>query len=241
LVGSPDTVILSTSTALVPRPASVVHDVNGYYRELGVRSDATRRQLMEAYRARGGENDARLTMIFCTLLNPKQRAAYDALPPGRPMLDQPAVEEILAQASLRASRENAENGTAKTGVDILSSLGIDLEEPRDEFLASDAGDGFDDVRKRDRQPSSNPPAAWPYSYLLLGSTCDDIIRLAIWQAGLGHALADRDCPQFAVGFHGIPDLPFVVSKDLGIPVVFLHEAAQVTGELIAAAATAAVG
>lgn len=241
LVGPPENVVLSTSTALVPRPAQPVHDVNGYYRALGVPHDATRRQLMEAYQARGGENDAYLTLVFRTLLNPQQRAAYDALPPGQPLYDQPTVAEVLRMAAVRASRENALYGTQKTGRDILSTLGIRLEEPSSEFLASTAGDSFDDVRTRDRQPSSNPPAAWPYSYLLLGSTCDDLIRLALWQGGLGHALADRDCPRFAVGFHGMPGLPFVVSKDLGIPVVFLHEEAEVSGELIAAAAAAAVG
>jgi len=59
----------STSMALVPMDR-VCHDVNGYYRELGVDWRATKKELKEAYVERDGPNDARLTYVFKQLLDP---------------------------------------------------------------------------------------------------------------------------------------------------------------------------
>lgn len=242
LVGRPDTAIVSTSTALVPvHVTSGRHDVNGYYRALGVRPDATRRQLMDAYLARDGQSDPRLTYVFRQLLDARTRARYDAAPLGQPFPDRYVHDRILRLASLKASAQNAARGTQVTAAEILKSHGITPEEPNDEFLDSPSQGRFSDDGKRDRQPSPSSPATRPYSYLQLASTCDDTSRMDQWREGLGRALAARNCPQFAVGFHGIPGQPFFVAKDLGTPVVFLHEDQPVTGELIAAAATAAVG
>jgi hypothetical protein len=241
-VGRPENIVLSTSTALVPappRPVSVVHDVNGYYRRLGVPPTATKREIREAFTALGGPDDAELMRIFKTLINADRRAAYDAKEPGSTYFDAAAVETILRQAAVHAARQNAEHGTEVTARDILSSLAERTGKPLFEFLASSSGEGFDDDGTRDRHPSPNPQASWPYSYLLLGSTCDDVDRLAEWQQGLTHALAGSGYPVFAVGFHALSELPFIVAKDLGLPVFFLHEKASVTEELVAAAATAA--
>ncbi|MFD8650706.1 hypothetical protein [Streptomyces mirabilis] len=241
LIGRPDAAILSTSTALVPRAAVPCHDVNGYYRALGVAPDATRRQLMDAYVARDGQNDAYLTYVFGQLLNAHTRAHYDAAPLGQPFPDRYVRDELVRRASRAAAAHNAVHGTGMTADDILKSHGLGSEEPKNEFLDSTSPERFSDDGTRDRQPSPSSPATRPYSYLLLASTCDDMSRLDQWREGLGRALADRNCPQFAVGFHGIPGRPFIVGKDVGPPVLFLHEEQPVTGELIAAAATAAVG
>ncbi|MEU6362249.1 hypothetical protein [Streptomyces albidoflavus] len=242
LVGRPDHAILSTSTALIPRQAATLcHDVNGYYRALGVPPSATRRQLMHAYRARGGENDPYLTYVFAQLLNARTRARYDAAPLGKPFPDRYVLAHWRRLAEQIATRRNAENGTSETAEDILKSLSPGPEKPDANFLDSAPADGFDEGKERDRQPSPDSPSAWPYSYLLLASTCTDVLRLAQWQCGLGPALAHHGIRQFTVGFHGASDLPFLVAKELGPPVIFLHEDVQVTGELIAAAATAAAG
>jgi hypothetical protein len=241
--GRPEHIIISTSTALAPvrrRPAPVVHDVNGYYRKLGVQPTATKREIREAYQALDGPNDGELTAIFKVLINRDKRAAYDAKQPGSTFIDRAAVETILRQAALHASRENAEYATGRTARDIVQTLAEETGNPVLQFLASGSTEGFDDDGDRDRHPSSNPPAAWPYSYLLLASTCDDVDRLAQWRAGLAQALTGRGCPHFAVGFHAVNNLPFIVAKDIGLPVVFLHEEARVTGALITAAATAVV-
>ncbi|MGA5598450.1 hypothetical protein ACPCSE_29870 [Streptomyces cellulosae] len=243
LVGRPESAILSTSTALVPapaRPAPAVHDVNGYYARLGVQPTATKREIREAYQALDGQNSVELTHILKTLINAETRAAYDSRPPGSTYLDTAAVEQIMRQAALRAARHNAEHGTRATAQDILETLTERTGKPIREFLASPSGGGFDDDGERDRHPSSAPSETWAYAYLLLDSTCDDVDRLIQWQSGLARALADRRCPQFTVGFHGKPGQPFLVAKNLGTPVIFLHEDQPVTEELIEAAATAAV-
>lgn len=243
LVGRPEHAILSTSTALVPappRPAPVVHDVNGYYARLGVPPTATKREIREAYQALDGQSSAELTRIFKTLINAARRAAYDAKPPGSTYFDAAAVEQIMRQAAVQAAQQNAAYGTETTARDILQTLAERTGKPLLEFLASGSSEGFHDDGERDRHPSSNSSDAWAYSYLLLGSTCDDVDRLTQWQQGLAHALAAHGCPRFTVGFHGMPGRPFLVAKDLGTPVVFLHEDQPVTEELIAAAATAVV-
>ncbi|THA72448.1 hypothetical protein E6R60_26305 [Streptomyces sp. A0642] len=242
LVGRPEHVTLSTSTALLPyrRRALVIYDVNGYYRALGADVRATRRELADAYRATGG-NDPYATYAFRQLLNTRTRAAYDEAPPGELFPDRYVYDEILRRAALRAQVENALYGTEKTANDIFESLGIGAQKSNHEFLDSVEPDGFDKGRTRDRQPSIRPPATWLYSYLQLATTCDDTVRLTQWQEGLSRTLASQGtCPQFAVGFHAASDQPFLVSKDLGIPVFFLHERVKVTGELIAAAANAAI-
>src|SRR5690348_4532650 len=71
----------STSMALVP-VERVCHDVNGYYRELGVDWRATRKELLQAYLAKDGQSDVRLTYVFKQLLNPQVREAYDKSPKG---------------------------------------------------------------------------------------------------------------------------------------------------------------
>jgi hypothetical protein len=243
IAGRPEHIIISTSTALAsvpPRPAPVIHDVNGYYARLGVPPTASKREIREAYQALGGPSDAELTEIFKVLINRERRAAYDAKQPGSTFVDRAAVETILRQAAAQASRENAEYGTGRTARDIIETLADETGNPLLQFLASGSTEGFDDDGDRDRHPQSNPPAAWPYSYLLLASTCDDVDRLAQWREGLAQALTGRGCTHFAVGFHAASSQPFLVLRDLGIPVVFLHEEATVTGELITAAATAVV-
>jgi hypothetical protein len=239
--GRPEHIIISTSSTLVPtrpRQAPVVHDVNGYYARLNVPPTATKREIREAYQALGGPDNAELTEIFKVLINRERRAAYDAKPSGSTFVDRAAVQTILRQAAAQAAQENAEFGTGRTARDIIETLAEETGNPVLQFLASGSTESFDDDGTRDRHPRSNPPAAWPYSYLLLASTCDDVDRLAQWREGLAQALTGRGCTHFAVGFHAASDQPFLVVRDIGIPVVFLHEEATVTGELIAAAATA---
>src|SRR5687768_9235720 len=53
----------STCTALVP-VERVCHDVNGYYRELGVDWRASRKELMQAYMEKDGQSSVRQTYVF---------------------------------------------------------------------------------------------------------------------------------------------------------------------------------
>lgn len=243
LVGPPDRAVASASTTLIRRPAPapvVCHDVNGYYAALGVRPGASRRELADAYRARGGENDPYLTDVFKLLLSRTFRARYDALPPGHPYPDRHHVEELMRHASVKASSDNAEYGTTLTATDILKSLGLTPEKSPHDSFDSTLTNGFDESGTRDRQPSPTPETPWAYAYLLLGSTCENTSRLAQWQHGIGLAL-DRHHTrrQFVVGYHAANPEPFLLLEFGGTPVFLLNEDQDVTGELIAAAVTAA--
>lgn len=240
LVGPPEAVTVSSSTALVLRRGGAVtsHDVNGYYAALGVAPGATRRELMVAYRDRGTDS-AYLTYVFQRLLDPGFRSLYDAQPRGRALPDAYNRAAIWRQAHLRAGQETASTGRPVTAADILFSLGVHLEEVGGSFLDSLQAAGFDESGAGDRQSPlcSSPPS---YGFLQYGSTCDDVHRVIQLREGLARALADHEgVPQFAVGYHGIPGNEFLVAKLDGTPVVFIHEDSEVTDELIAAAATAA--
>lgn len=71
----------STSTSIIPH-LRFVWDTNGYYWELGVATDATRRDLRVAYQRSAGWESARLTYIFSQLIDPSVRRHYDATPLG---------------------------------------------------------------------------------------------------------------------------------------------------------------
>lgn len=242
LVGLPEHVTASASTALAVRQGGALacHDVNGYYAALGVPATATRRELTEAYRERGGPDSAWLTHCFQQLHNRQTRAIYDARPPGRPLVDHYVVDAFRRQASLHVAAQNARTGSALTAQDILKSLGIEGGEPSPASLDSARPDRFDDVEGKDRQPS--PQSKVTPAYLLLDCSCHDIDRLLQWQVGVGIALSQLGFTRhFAVGFHATSEQPYLVMDLGGTPALFLHQARDVTEELIAAAATAAAG
>jgi hypothetical protein len=245
VVGALDAVSAATSTALLPRPGAplVCYDVNGYYAELGVHWRATRRELADAYRERGGPDDARLTYVFQRLLNREFRARYDARQPGQRMVDEDSKQLLRQRAHLRAAAINTERGeNLISGHDIFLSVLTALKNTHPESFDPEDDPGLEcSTATEDRQPPSQPPMLnWPYAYLLLGSTCSDIRRLAQWQEGIVRALANHETVQrIAVGFHGKPGTPFLV-KALGDAHVFLlHEDQECTPGVIAAAATAA--
>lgn len=244
LVGRLEDAIASTSTALVPRRGGVVasYDVFGYYAALGVTPASTRRELLDAYVARGGQDSDYLTYAFKQIFNRQLRAAYDALKPGQVALDPYRRAELLRAASLQAARMNASGDSFISAKDILSSHGIEFVDKKIGSLDSDVASGFHESGSTFRQEDPHPlVTTWSYAYLLLGSTCDDRSRLAKWQEGLAITLADQQkLPRFAVGFHGLPGKPFLFLEVGDTPVFFLHESAEVTGELVAAAAIAAI-
>lgn len=245
LVGRPEAVSASTSTALLPRPAAplLCHDVSGYYADLGVSWKATRRELADAYRARGGPDNAHLTYVFQKLLSKEFRARYDALQPGERPIDQPAKQLLRQRAHLRAAQINTEHGQQViTGTDIFLSVIADLRKSRPDLFDADEAPQLECPKTRDRQPlSASTAQPWPYAYLLLGSTCSDTRRLALWQDGLVRTLANHESlRRIAVGFHGKPGTPFLVKAIGDTSVFFLNEDQECTEEVIAAAATAAI-
>lgn len=112
----------STSLALEPYP-SIIWDVNGYYRDLGVWQHATRKQIKDRYQILHGENNVRLTLIVGVLLNKVDRYRYDTTPMGELFYDAEIEENIkrrMADASAgQPSGESNKPNFAPTVAEII--------------------------------------------------------------------------------------------------------------------------
>jgi hypothetical protein len=207
----------STSTALVP-VQRICHDVNGYYRELGVNWRATRRELAVAYMARNGMASSRLTYIFKQLLNPKVREAYDRTGPGGEFLDDYTQTDLKRRASDEAVRRSTLGQTASAD-DIMDEWGY-VTVPED---------GIDSVSPmgKDRGQRRNGP--WNYSYYAWKTSgyLQNEERLQQWQELLSMAAArQRVAPVLAIGLTAMSDRPFMLEDINGKPVVFFPEESQ---------------
>jgi hypothetical protein len=215
-----------------------IWDVNGYYRELGVATDATRKQLRLAYQAKDGQSSERLTYIITQLLNPEVRFAYDCAPPGEPFLDKYVWEQIRARMKDRIS----------DAMQRMHDLGVDLDLVNDEALERDvaAEMGFRPVEEDtpsevvDSDPSSGQddpdrPAKFEYSYYLWNTRSrqdDRLGRLAEWQQMLVSAFSREGLRiTFAVGIHGGHPSTWIEAEVGYRKVLFLREGLEPTIEL----------
>lgn len=96
--------VFSTSTVIQPFPL-VKWDVNGYYRDLGVSVEATKKEMVDAYTEAQGHEDARRTYVLKQLLNSVIRRKYDAVPLGSVFVDRYILEG--SARFLEASEERA--------------------------------------------------------------------------------------------------------------------------------------
>lgn len=174
----------STSLELEPWP-SVVWDVNGYYRALGVDFRATRKQLLTAYLQLNGQEDEYLTYVFKQLLDPEIRRKYDAAPFGGRFLDLYVMEDLKALARRLADRWHVHPE------DVMRSWGFEYEDDAsaDDLELDGAAEEIPDfgqtTRPRSGQckdpvdipqesredkatPTDHRPKQdeWPYSYYL---------------------------------------------------------------------------
>jgi hypothetical protein len=208
--------IWSTSTALVPA-VLVCHDVNGYYRELGVHWQATRKQLAQAYMALGGMGSARLTYVFKQLLNPKTREAYDRTSAGETFLDDYTTDQLKRQAHQEARRRTT-LGQSVTPADVMDEWGYAV-------LDDAEVDSVSPIRKDQSQLRKEP---WGYSYYAWKTTSysADENRLRQWQKLLSTAASLRgSAPRLAIGMTAVSDQPFMLGDVNGTPVVFFSETA----------------
>lgn len=121
-------------------------DVGGYYAMLGVRPGASRTELREAYLARGGPGDRRMTFALKVLLNDRLRRQYDRLPMGEAFLPDPEISaEIKRRAARAAAARTMRSGKLVEAADVLDDWGYAL-------------------MKRDRK-KEDPPASGPDSSL----------------------------------------------------------------------------
>lgn len=224
----------STSMALVP-VVHVCHDVNGYYRELGVDWRATRKELMQAYMAKDGQSSVRLTYVFKQLLDPLIREAYDKSPKGEPFLDDYTQDDLKKRAHMEASRRSG-LGEVVSAEDVLGEMG---------YVTLDEEEGVDTVRAT-RQDLSQRKAGrgWRYSYYAWQTRefVQDESRLQEWQDLLSKSSVERmgSSAEVAIGVTsmlGLSDRPFIIETVGNKPVIFFSTEAEPTSDVATQALT----
>ncbi len=215
----------STSMALVP-VEHVCHDVNGYYRELGVHWRATRKELREAYVAKDGPNDARLTYVFKQLLDPVTREAYDKSPKGELFLDDYTEDDLKRRAHEEAARRSG-LGQAVSRDEVLDEWGYQVLDDTPEGVDRVRAMGNDRPRRAERKP-------WGYSYWAW-QTKDFVqneARLQQWQKLLAVAAVQYgEIPEVVLGVTSMSDQPFMLEDISGDTVVFFSTEQEPTAEI----------
>lgn len=203
----------STSQALVP-VERVCHDVNGYYRELGVDWRATRKELREAYVACQGQSSARLTYIFKQLLNPEVREAYDKMAAGDVFLDDYTTDELKRRAHEEAGKRSMMGQSVSAG-DVMDEWGYAL-------LGQEEWEALDNVRAMRNDRSRKAARRWDYSYYAwrTPSFFPDEDRMRQWQELLASAASAQGvAPELAIGTT-MSEAPYILGSVADQPVVF---------------------
>lgn len=158
----------ATAQGLEPWP-TIVWDVNGYYRELGVLSRATRAELKMAYQAKRGWASARLTYVLRQLLDTEIRAAYDSSRPGsvffdeyiaRWFHDQSLADSIQEEGRLLTLDERIEKGQEELDLSQYMNRPYDL---------------------LDKSPEDEVPSSWRWGYYLYNAYTHNTELLQKWQ------------------------------------------------------------
>lgn len=214
--GQPEAV--STSVALVRLP-QVVYDVNCYYADLGVPTDATRRQIKQAYQAKGNTPSPRHAMIVKTLLDPEMRFRYDMVEPGNLWMD-----EEIAGIERRLRTEAASEANARMGEKTFDAdFDADHIETAQEILDNERAKYQDGVPPG----SALDVTGWSYSYYVWRTDSRDTDRLDRWQKMLVAAIAERRVEiELAVGLVGRSQVPFQIRRSGKRWIVFLSDAVE---------------
>lgn len=212
------------SPSLVVEPYRLwVWDVNCYYRDLGVPTDATRAQIKAAYQAANGEEDDRLTYIVKVLLDPEKRAVYDSIQPGDFYFDK-FLREVVVQRVLDDSSEWVEPTEAEME-EHLRTLKEDLDQRMNRPVSAAPldGDSLSEQTAHDR-------SAWGYYAWRTGARAD--YRMALWRCHLALAMREEGATAtLRVGIARGLDAPWVVLPIGHRPVAFLGEGERPTLEL----------
>lgn len=219
----------SSSTVLSVVPA-YIHDVNGYYRELGVPTNATRKQLRMAYQAKDGQSSPRLTYIFRQLLNPETRRAYDLVPFGELFMDAYVLDMLKRRMHAERSRRMSHLADLGVNLDDVSQESIERDilaemgymDP-DEKPVQTPDDTPSEVVDEDPEPGQDDPdpAKFEYSFYAWRTRPrpDAPEKMREWQHQLVRALSKEGLTlRFAVGVHGQPN-PWL-SAEVGYRTVF---------------------
>lgn len=207
--------VWSTSTELVP-VVPVCYDVNGYYRELGVHWQATRRELAQAYVAKDGAGSVRLTYVLRQLLNVRIRDAYDRASAGQVFPDDYTDEQRQAErAARREAARRRIQGEAISVEAVLDEMG---------YVVLDEVDSVSPMMKDQGQ---RPEELWGYSYYAWKTAGYSIseTRLRQWQELLSTAASRRRvAPQVAIGMTTLSDRSVMLVDVNGASVIFFSEA-----------------
>lgn len=214
--------IFSTSAAVAPWPLHV-WDVNGYYRDLGVRPGASKAELVEAYKALGNDPSVRQTYCLKQLLNPETRAKYDSCQIGELFFDRYLEEVVLRRAKADAAKAIAEGKVSEEDLesmdlsDVLNSVVAMLDRPA-------------------RTDKDERPADDLWGYYLWGSSRRDTEPLVRWRAMLARALWARgQVERLGVGFTG-GEIPWRVDQVDDVRVVFISDSIEPTTTMAEAVA-----
>ncbi len=200
----------STSLSLEHFP-SIIWDVNGYYRDLGVKP--------KAYQSLGGAKSNRLTMIMNILLNPKRRLLYDLAPFGSLYVDA-EVDEALRLQAVKAAAEARARGEE-----------IDEKESQARYEAmSESAEEMQDAMLREMQRGLQEKiGGWSF-YLWRTKQRDmrQLPRLAVWRALLAKWLNEyHDGPPYTLGVGFFAGEQEVAISVVGYRVViFLNEKSE---------------
>jgi hypothetical protein len=192
----------STSVALVPWPL-YVWDTNLFYWDLGVHWRASRKEIRQAYQAKGGESNVRLTMIVGYLLDPVHRRAYDLTPLGAHYFDDEIEEAVRHQAAAMATQAIME--------------GDELEE-------QELNKMIDELRESAFEEEERPryrPLRYQWSYYVHKSQNGDLERLNQWRSAIIFMLRYWEAPAtLSLGYMGETEDPFRICK-IGYRLVLL--------------------
>lgn len=208
-----------TTSMTIERFPTVVWDVNGYYRALGVSHYASKLDIRRAYQMLNGHENERLTYIVKQLLNDEVRCAYDAVDFGSVFFDryiQASVRREMEDKAAQAIMDGSADFDDMAPIDLSESLNKPFEVDKHPWRAQDG-------------------RSWGY-YRWRSQTHDDE-RLGQWRGLLAEAVTARgEKHTLAVGFLGRQESPWAVLPVGDRVVVFLHENANPTPSLAEAAA-----
>jgi hypothetical protein len=185
LVGPHYLAMMSTCIELEPYDP-FVWDVNGYYRELGVPTNASKAEIRRAYLALNGHASDRLTYIVKQLLDPEIRREYDLTPSGQKFYD-------------RFEADKKRQEIMRDLYDVL--INIDDQHERDELIEDveacldRALAEEDEARYTDPSPATSD---WHGGFYTLQTSSRDLSQIAAWQVALAQHLRGKVTP-LAIG------------------------------------------
>jgi hypothetical protein len=197
----------STSMALEPWP-SIVWDTNLYYRDIGVKVKATRKQIRSRYLEINGESSVRLTMIAEVLLKADRRLLYDLVPLGSHFYDD-EIEHAMRQRITEEINKRIAEG----------------ERPEDVFDENHDDDIEEQLMNANTQLMINRALRGnSWSHYLWKSDSNDLMLVHAWKRLLIRWMWHYNMAQtISIGLMGETDADVIVQQVGTRTVVFIND------------------